>query len=97
MDKKEEKPSDVPTQPAAQQPGQDVAPPPTADKRAEEKPASAPAEAPTDVSAEQPIQERPAPPKPKQPGSHVGLAIVATIIIVLGLAALATFAFLQSK
>lgn len=33
----------------------------------------------------------------KQPGSGVGLAIVATVIIVLGLAALVVYAYLKTK
>ncbi|MGH7142201.1 MAG: hypothetical protein ACREF5_01860 [Candidatus Saccharimonadales bacterium] len=34
---------------------------------------------------------------PKQPGSGVGLAISATVIIVLGLAALMVYAYLKTK
>lgn len=33
---------------------------------------------------------------PKQQGTGIGLAIFATIVIVLGLAALATYAYLQT-
>jgi hypothetical protein len=41
--------------------------------------------------------EAPAKPKvPKQPGNGVALAIIATVVIVLGLAALATYAYLAS-
>ncbi|MGC1177378.1 MAG: hypothetical protein WA843_04885 [Candidatus Saccharimonadales bacterium] len=34
---------------------------------------------------------------PKQPGHGVGLAIFATVIIILGLAALATYAYLKTN
>jgi hypothetical protein len=80
-----------------------VAPPPV------EAPADAPAgpiAAPADSDkneeiAEKPKDEKPAaaerptPPKPAKPG--VAGAIVATVIIVLGLAALATYAYLKTK
>ena len=40
---------------------------------------------------------KPAAPKVKKEGSGATAAIVATVIIVLGLAALATYAYLQTK
>lgn len=38
----------------------------------------------------------PLPPRQKQPHDGTGIAIIATVIIVLGLAALATFAYTQT-
>ncbi|MDB5164636.1 MAG: hypothetical protein JWL89_262 [Candidatus Saccharibacteria bacterium] len=35
--------------------------------------------------------------QPKQPGTGIGLAIFATVIIVLGLAALATYAYIKTN
>jgi uncharacterized protein HemX len=59
-----------------------VAPPEEADPKAQ----------PTDQKA------APKPPKPpKQPGNGVTVAIVATVIIVLGLALLAVYAYLKQK
>jgi len=111
MEKTEEKPAEAPQQPTEQgpqKPVMDVAPPPANDKPADPaqpaQPAEQPVPAPNDPNLppdpQEPLPEAPAPQKPakqKQPGSHVGLAIVATIVIVLGLAALATFAFLQNN
>lgn len=45
----------------------------------------------------QPPRQQKAPPVPKQPRSGVTAAIVATVIIVLGLAALATYAYLKTR
>ncbi|HTB48548.1 MAG TPA: hypothetical protein VK712_00515 [Verrucomicrobiae bacterium] len=44
------------------------------------------------------IKQAPAKPTtPKQPSSGTGLAIFATVIIVLGLAALATYAYIKTR
>jgi uncharacterized protein HemX len=51
-------------------------------------------EEPHDDKKKQPAAPKP-PKPPRQPG--VGLAIVATMVIVLGLAALATYAYLQTN
>lgn len=55
-------------------------------------------------SAAQPIKPAPKPAQPvvnkkppKQPGNNVALAIVATIIIALGLAGLAVFAYMKAQ
>lgn len=87
-------PDPAPTIEAPQPPVMDVQPP---------APAPAP-DVPADKqrSKESPEPAKPAPkavkPKaPKQPGSGVGFAIAATVVIVLGLAALATYAYLQTK
>ena len=82
-----------PPQPAAAPP-QDVQPPteaPVAEPpQLEEK--AQPEAAPKKEQA------KPAAPiKPKQPGNGVGAAIAATVIIVLGLAALATYAYLKTR
>ncbi len=46
----------------------------------------------------QPAKEAPAKPVvPKQPASGVGMAIFATVVIVLGLAALAAYAYLKTR
>lgn len=84
---------------------QPTGPPPVMDVRPPETSAPATAEQPVkpveQKQPEKPIDEKPAdlpkpviPKKPRQPG--VGLAIVATIVIVLGLAALATYAYLKT-
>lgn len=79
----------TPAQPA---PIVDVAPPP----------APQPAPQPTpDVTSLLPPEEvkskQPKPPKPpKQPGTGVGAAIFATVVIVLGLSAIAAFAYMQT-
>lgn len=97
---------DKPAQPADKTPVMDVRPPAApvhAETPAPVKPTETPApnEAePEKTTADEPVEEKakPAkavkPPKPsREPG--VTLAIVATIIIVLGLAALATYAYLR--
>jgi len=103
MEKSEEKPTETPAPAEAPKPDAAaqtksaapvmdvVAPPPAVKTEGEVARASEPA--PEDTEHKEVV-----PPKlKKQPGSGVGLAIVATVIIVLGLAVLATFAFLQSK
>lgn len=49
--------------------------------------------------AKKPDKPAPAakPPQPKQPKNGVGLAIFATMVIVVTLAALATYAYLQTN
>jgi hypothetical protein len=67
---------------------------PSADKTDQKAPA------PNDKPDEKkPAEAAPAvPPKPKAPKQpNIGLAITATVIIVLGLAALATYAYLKSR
>jgi hypothetical protein len=80
-----------------------------ATRSAEAKPpAESPATAPVEPPPEQPAEgdkseaaQKPEPKKPKpakQPGAPgVGLAITATVIIVLGIAALVVYAYLQSQ
>lgn len=57
-----------------------------------DKPTGKPAEPPKPAPAPKPAK----PSQPKSPGSGVGLAIFATVIIVLGLAVLATYAYIQT-
>lgn len=59
---------------------------------------AAPPESASETKPVAPAEEKPkpkAPPKPKQPKTGVGMAVFATVIIVLGLAAMATFAYLK--
>jgi hypothetical protein len=70
-------------------PVMDVVPPPA-------EPEPAPAETP----AEKPAPKPPAPPKPaspKQTNGNVIAAIFATVIIVLGLSAMAVMAYIKTK
>lgn len=71
-----------------------VAPPP-------ENPTAANADShPTDTKAAKPTADNAAaqkPSSPKQPGNGVGMAIFATVVIVIVLAALATYAYLKQK
>ena len=76
-----------------------VAAPPPESPRSPETPDTPPKPAEPDKTHDKPPKPAPPPkpPKPpKQPGSGVGLAITATMIIVLGLAALATYAYIQT-
>lgn len=66
-------------------PATEKAPAPEASKPTDEKPKHDP-----------PKKAEHKPSTPKQPGTGVGLAIFATIVIVLGLAALATYAYLKT-
>ncbi len=71
--------------PAPPEAGQEplaAAPPDKTDRESKKPPAPKKAEA--------------KPAAPKQPGTGVGLAIFATVVIVLGLAALATYAYLKT-
>jgi hypothetical protein len=61
-----------------------------------EAPAPEPGEAPAEPAATPAESDPPKAPKPPRE-KGVGLAIVGTVIIVLGLAALATYAYLQTK
>lgn len=65
-------------------PVMDVVPPPLAEPKAK---------APAKPEPAAPV--KPAP--PKQPGSSVTVAIIATVIIVLGLALLAVYAYLKTQ
>ena len=69
----------------------DVAPPPHQPE--------VPAEPPVEPAAQEPKKPElpPKPNVPEQSKSGVGAAIFATVVIVLGLAALATYAYLQSR
>ncbi|HEX7633346.1 MAG TPA: hypothetical protein VF401_03400 [Candidatus Saccharimonadales bacterium] len=78
---------------AAPSPVMDVVAPPPASPPAE--PSASPAVAP--VEPKKQAKPAPAPTKPpRQPSNGVGMAIFATVVIVLGLAALATYAYLQT-
>lgn len=84
----------------APQPVMDIKAPP---RIAGNEPVKAPPET-SDASLEsvdlkkQDAQKPAKPPKPPRPhGSGIGLAVVATIIIVLGLGALFVYAFLQTQ
>lgn len=80
---------DVVPRRAHEQPEVRPAPPPEA--AADGKPA--PQETPPAIPAEEPKK----PPVPKQPKNGVGTAIAATVIIVLGLAAMATYAYIKTR
>lgn len=98
-------PRRIPEQPAAQpgnqappshpQPGMPdqsgVRPAPPPEAAADGKPE------PQETTQAAPAKEPKKPPQPKQPKSGVGLAIAATVIIVLGLAALATYAYIKTR
>lgn len=86
----------MPPETAKPTPVMDVVPPPAA--ASESLPAPDQANANTDSAVEQPgsEQQRTKVPKPaKKPNSSVTAAIVATVIIVLGLGILAVVAFLK--
>lgn len=70
-----------------------VSPPPTAEK-APAPEATKPSEDKPKHESSKKVEHKPA--RPKQPGTGIGLAIFATIVIVLGLAALATYAYLKT-
>jgi hypothetical protein len=79
-------------------PVMDVTAPPAQSPQLNEAVAPAPPE--TEPGPDQGEKKAPVPPKPKlpkEPKSGVGFAIFATVVIVFGLAALATYAYLQSK
>jgi uncharacterized protein HemX len=107
MDNKAETKEDA--QPAAPTPGQvvSVVPPPPAEEKEKsqepsgEKPVPAP---PPEAGKDKTEKVKPLPtPKPqkavtsKKPHGGVTLAIVATVIIVLGLGAMAVYAYLKTK
>jgi len=82
-------------------PVMDIMPPPIA--ATEGRPYNTPLDQVSEMSADDqpadPANARTSVPKPaatKQPGSGVGLAITATVLIVLGLAVLATYAYLKT-
>jgi hypothetical protein len=88
--------------PAAPGPVMDVVPPrPKAEPAAGASPEPMAVAPPEEANSKvQPARQKaaPKPPKPpKQPGSGVTVAIVATVIIVLGLALLAVYAYLKQK
>jgi len=70
-------------------PVMDVVPPPAADKPQPAAPNPTPAPAAKPAKPAKPVT-------PKQPSNGVGMAITATVIIVLGLAALAVYAYLKT-
>lgn len=90
---------DEPVPTGSQVPVMDVRPPRT---EAPEAPSAGAEQAANDIkSSPQPVAAKPAVSKPlkepKEPGSGVGLAIFATVLIVLGLAVLATYAYIATK
>lgn len=98
-------PAHEPAKPAAASSVMDVVAPPPADADDEAKETD-PLDklAAEDIAAQKAIAKKadkqPAPKsptKPKPPGNDVRLAIIATVIIVIGLAALATYAYLQTS
>lgn len=61
-------------------------------------PAPPPEAEPDTAPAKRAVDKPPKPPRPsKQPGNGVGAAIAATVIIVLGLAVLITYAYLKTN
>lgn len=95
MDPNTEKPAENP-HPPAQPTAMDVVAPPPAEKAEVQQDSPQAEQAPTDKQPHEEIHEKP-PKPPKKSGGGVGLAITATVIIIFGLAALATFAYLQSQ
>ena len=86
----------------AQPPVMDVTPPRPAEPPKvppkEERDNDPPQPTPHSAESAHHKPEKPAVAKPpKQPGSSVGLAIFATIVIVLGLGALFTYAYLRTN
>jgi uncharacterized protein HemX len=76
-------------------PVMDVAPPKPPEVHpdpSEEKP-----DKPAKTDKPAPKPKRPAPPKKSADNSGVGMAIAATVVIVLGLAAMATYAYLKTQ
>jgi hypothetical protein len=80
-----------------------VAPPPAGESNTEdavdkaEAPEVSTDETSKDNAGSEEEQKKPVANKPpKQPGNGVGLAITATVVIVFGLAALATYAYLKT-
>jgi hypothetical protein len=72
-------------------PVMDVVPPPA---KADKEDSQLPVDQQEHIKQAESHETRPKP--PKTPSSSVALAIVATLIIVLGLAVLATYAYLQT-
>ncbi len=73
----------------------DIRPAPPADAAASHP---APAkEVPTEALKDAPKNKDNQPAVPKQRGSNVSLAIAATVVIVLSLATLATYAFIKTR
>lgn len=99
MDPNADKPADnsqAPAQPTAM----DVVAPPPAEKPEPQQNTEPPSddspeksEPQAEVNDKPPETQKP----PKKKGSGVGLAITATFIIILGLAGMATYAFLQTQ
>ncbi len=82
--------------PTAPAPVMDVVAPPPQEKNEKQPLAEQlPDEHKGHLEGHEPVSAKPK--TPKSPGSGTGLAISATVIIVIVLAGLATFAYLQSK
>jgi uncharacterized protein HemX len=78
-------------------PAEPVAPSPPPEAETESE-AAAPDPAPAPPAAAKADTPKPPAPKPAQePSSHVTAAIMATVVIVLGLSALAVVAYLKSR
>jgi len=73
----------------------DIAPPPVAPSSSTDQALPEPPKQEAEIPHEAPKKQKVTKP-PKQPGSGVGLAIVATVIIVLGLGAIAAYAYIQT-
>ena len=86
----------APTQPA---PVMDIVPPPKSADEVKSAPAETPeSEAASKNSKKDTKQAVPKVPKPpRQPRTGVGLAVFATVVIVLGLAALMVYAYLRTQ
>jgi hypothetical protein len=105
MEQKPASPPEVQNPPPA--PVMDVVPPPALDKSETAAPSDSAVsqdDKPVDPKAndnEKADDKGPAKPTtpkpPKQPGNGVGLAIVATVVIVLSLAVLATYAYIKTQ
>ena len=100
MDPNAEKPVETPQAPAQPTAMDVVAPPPAqkTDNQQDVPQSTADPKQQTEqpkAEAKQPTQKPPKP--PKKPGNGVGLAITATVIVILGLSAMATFAYLQTQ
>jgi hypothetical protein len=92
-------PTDIQHQPTIEPVHTRVQPaPPTAATASSPSPAPTPSPIAAALAHEQQKADQPKATKPQKPANNgVGLAIVATVIIVLGLACLAVFAYIKTK
>ena len=91
-------PAPTPAEPKPAQPVMDIVPPRPAElvktpPKEETPPSSVPQQ--PEAKAQKPAALK-TPKPPKQPRSGVGLAILATVLIILGLGALCTYAYLRT-